>query len=98
MYRTSLPSAGVLRNCPVEGCRGGGGFHLWGPNMRSVLPPGARMRVCEAMISRADYLVGSWKAHFLKTVTPKVSSATIVDGALPSFTGRGPQFLYIQDL
>ena len=53
-------SMGVPRNCPINGCRGGGGnFHLQGPNMWSILPPVAHMRMREVTIARATYLVGA---------------------------------------
>ena len=65
MYQMSFLSVEVPQNYPVEGCKGGGdNFHLRGPNRRSVLPPGARTRVCEATRAYTAYLVGYWKARF----------------------------------
>ena len=65
MYHMSFLSAKVPRNLPIQGYSGwGGNLHLWGPNRRSVLPPGARTRVCEAPLACAAYLVGAWKAQF----------------------------------
>ena len=56
---------GYCRTFLWRGVWGGGGdFLLQGPNRWSVLPLGARTRVREATITRAGYLVGSWKEQF----------------------------------
>ena len=48
-------------------------------------------RTWDTMV-RVEYLVGDFRTSFVYTVTPTVSGDTVVDGALPGSTRRGPPF------
>ena len=65
MYRMFFLSVEVPRNCPVEGCNGGGVTSACRYQRGIfVIPPGALPCVREATLALTAYLVGTCKAQF----------------------------------
>ena len=92
-------SMGVPRNCPINGCRGGVATSTCRDQICGLFCHRWHTCACVKLRSPAlPTLSGPERPSFAYMVMPKVSGATIVDGALPGFTGRGLIFLCIQYL